>query len=106
MAIYVLLWIASAINRLTKTSLHPSLREFMETPCCMELRGIVPFLSLRDLILDEVKSFRALHSNSFILANPLNQSRWLLLDSAESLESFIDSVKSAIRFCKNAWNRP
>lgn len=68
MAIYVLLWIASAINHLAKTNLRPSLREFMESLCCIELREIVPLSSLRDLMLDEAKSFRALHSNSFIFA--------------------------------------
>lgn len=46
MAIYVLLWIASAINRLAKTKLCPSLREFMESPCCMELRGIAHNLAI------------------------------------------------------------
>lgn len=40
--------------------MESSLREFMESLCCMELREIVPLSSLRDLMFDEAKSFRTI----------------------------------------------
>ena len=63
--IFAILWIASAINRLAKTVKgNPSLRSILKK-CCGN-KNISNVVIAR---LDKVKSWRALRSNSPILAN-------------------------------------